>query len=192
MEIPQAEAEAAPTAGLRENPLLFYSGYSVPDGSYSQKSPGEINHGFSVVVPLDYSGKRRSRVRLAEREKCVLEAQYRNAVRLAIDDLYTAYVDALAQRQSARSAERGLGLIDHLLAESRARSPRQGADEDALDDLTIECELAAISLGDVRARFVTAKQRLATLLDLSPGEADSLELKGSLHNLGQQLLPATP
>lgn len=186
LEIPQAEADVL-TAGLRENPLLFYSSDSVPYGSYSKQRPGEISHGLSLVLPFDYSGKRRARVTLAEREKQVLEAQYRNAVRLAIDDLNTAFVDALAQRQAARSAGRGLGLLDGLLARARAEPARGG--EDTVDDLTIERELAALSAGDERARYVKARQRLAALLDLSPGEADALELRGSLRDLGPKAPP---
>ena len=184
LEIPQAQADVL-TAGLRENPLLFYSSDSVPYGSYSKQRPGNINHGISFVFPVDYSGKRRARITVAEREKCILEAQYQNAVRLAIDDLYTAYVDVLAQRQATHSAELGLGLIDQLLAQARAKP----SDEDAIDDLTIERELAAISWGDEQARYTQAKQRLASLLDLSPREAADLELHGSLQNLGPKAPP---
>jgi outer membrane protein, heavy metal efflux system len=75
LEIPQAEADTL-TVGLRSNPLLFYSSDGVPYGSYSTQRPGEINHGLSVVYPIDFSGKRRARVALAEQEKRVLEAQY--------------------------------------------------------------------------------------------------------------------
>ena len=120
LEIPQAQADIL-TAGLRENPLLFYSSDSVPYGSYSRQRPGDIDHGLSLVLPIDYSGKRRARITLAERQKCILEARYGNAVRLAIDDLASVYVNACGG-VAARSAERALGLLTQLLARARAKS----------------------------------------------------------------------
>jgi cobalt-zinc-cadmium efflux system outer membrane protein len=126
---------------------------------------------------------------LAEREKCVLEAQYRNAVRLAIDELGTAYVDALAQRYAARSAEQVLEALEKLRAQARAKLQRGDADEEAIDDLTIECELAAITRDGEQVRYLRAKQRLASLLDLSSQESAALELRGSLRELGPQAPP---
>ena len=191
LDISQAEADVL-TAGLRTNPLLFYSSDSVPYGSYSANRPGNINHGISIIVPVDYSGKRRTRIALAEQEKRVLEAQFQDAVRLAIDDLYAAYVDALAQRQAARSGERGVVLLDRLLAVARAKSPPDEGIEAAIDDLTIDRESAAMAAGEEWARYRKAKLRLATLLDLSPAEADALDLRGSLRDLGPEALPVDP
>ncbi|HJT34831.1 MAG TPA: TolC family protein, partial [Pirellulales bacterium] len=185
-EIPQAEADVL-TAGLRSNPLFFYSADSVPYGSYSPRRPGEINQGISAVYPLDYSGKRRSRVDVAEAEKRILRAQYQDAVRQAIDDLYTAYVDALAARQAVRAAERSLGLIDELLRAVPAGKRRLTLEEQ--DDLTIERDLAAMSIGDAREQYWKAKLRLGTLLDLPIAEIERLELRGSVRELGPQPPP---
>jgi cobalt-zinc-cadmium efflux system outer membrane protein len=179
LEIPQAEADVL-TAGLRENPLFFYSSDGVPYGSYSPRRPGEIDHGISLVFPVDYTGKRRARVATASEEKRVLEAQYRDAVRLAIDDLYTAYVDALAARQAVHAAGRGLEAVEQMLRDAQARPPRAEADDEAIDDLIIERDLAAIADDDARERYQRARHRLGGLLDLDPQEAEALELGGSL------------
>lgn len=187
-EIPQAQADVI-TAGLRENPLLFYSSDGVPYGSYSEKRPGEIEHGLSVVMPIDYSGKRRARVSVAEREREVLEAQYQNAVRLAIDDLAVVFVDVLAQRAAVDSAERGLGLIDRLLDEAREKAGAGPRDEVLVDDLLIERELALMSLNDERSRYSRAKRSLGVLLHLAPEEAEALEIRGALDDLGPELPP---
>jgi cobalt-zinc-cadmium efflux system outer membrane protein len=189
LEIPQAEADIL-TAGLRSNPLLFYSSDSIPYGSYSPRRPGEIDQGISVAYPVDFSGKRRARVALARHEKAVLQAQYQNAVRLAIDDLYTAYVDALAARQAVRAAERSIGLIDALLRTSRARTPRTAREDEDDDDLLIERELTTMSVGDERSRDQKARQRLGQLLDLTPEQADALEVRGSIRVLDPTLPPA--
>jgi cobalt-zinc-cadmium efflux system outer membrane protein len=182
LEIPQAEADVL-TAGLRENPLLFYSSGSVPYGSYSPRRPGDINHGLSLVYPLDYSGKRRTRTEVARNEKCVLEAQYGDAVRLELDNLYTAFVDVLAARQAAQASRRGLGLIDRLAVEAGRRGGAGPTNQEALDDLTIERDLAAMSIGDEQARLEKAKRRLAVLLEIPPAEVAGLEVRGSLRVL---------
>ncbi len=185
LEIPQAQADVL-TAGLRENPLFFYSTDQVPYSAYSKQRPGQVGSGISVVFPIDYSGKRRARVTVAEREKCVLEAQYRDAVRLAIDNLYTAFVDVLAQQQSSLTADRGLKLLDQLLAQARSKLPRGDEDEDAIDDLTIERELAAMSREDQRGRQEEARRKLGELLGLTAGEADTLKLQGTLRDPGPE------
>lgn len=187
-EIHQAQADIL-TAGLRENPLLFYSSDGVPYGSYSEKRPGDIEHGLSLVIPIDYSGKRRARVSVAEREKEVMESQYRDAVRVAIDDLAVVFVDVLAQRAAAQSAEQGLGLIDQLLAEAREKADSGSIDEALVDDLLIERELALMSLDDERSRYSRAKRSLGVLLHLSPEETEALEVRGALDDLGPELPP---
>ncbi len=183
LELPQAEADVL-SAGLLENPLLFYSSDSVPYGkTYSASRPGDISHGISLVYPLDLTGKRRARVAVARQERLVLGAQYQDAVRLAIDNLATAYVDALAARQAVRSAERGLESIQRLLNDTQAENDRTAEGRDAVDDLIIERDLAALSLGDARERFHKTRERLAILLDLPPAEVETLELTGSLRIL---------
>ncbi len=182
LEIPQAEADVL-TAGLRENPLLFYSSGSVPYGSYSKDRPGDITHGLSLVYPVNFSGKRASRVEVARKEKCILEAQFQNAVRLEIDNLYTAYVDVLTARQAVRAAERGRRLIDRLADDVSKRPTGDPADEESLDDLIIERDLAAMSVEDEQTRYRKARNRLAHLLALSADERESLEVRGSLRVL---------
>ncbi|MGC8641530.1 MAG: TolC family protein [Isosphaeraceae bacterium] len=188
LEIPQAQADVL-TEGLRENPLLFYSSDGVPYGGYSRTRPGDINHGVSVVFPIDYSGKRRARTAVAEREKSELEAQYRNAVRQTIDEMGQAYVRVLVQRRSVRSAGQTLGLLDQLLARARAKVPRGDEQEELIDDLTIERELAAKSWRDEKGRYEAEKEKLGDLLDLSDQETQALELRGAIHDLGPRLPP---
>lgn len=181
LELPQADADVV-TAGLLSNPLVFYSSDSVPYGSYSPQRTGEINHGISIVQPIDFSGKRRARTALAVKERRILDAQYLDAVRLGIDDLYTAYVDVLAARHAVRTAEHSVTLFDSLAAElnSNPGDLAGAADEDDRDDLTIERDLAAMSVGDERARLEKARQRLGELLDLLPDEASKLMVRGSI------------
>ena len=127
LEIPQADADVL-TAGLRENPLLFYSSDSVPYGSYSKTTPRRHQPRDQRRRPFRLFGKASGPGHPGRTGEERPGAQYRNAVRLAIDDLGTAYVDVLAQRQAAQSAERGLALLDRLLGQAVANPPRQGPD----------------------------------------------------------------
>jgi cobalt-zinc-cadmium efflux system outer membrane protein len=188
LEIPQAEADVL-TAGLRENPLLFYSSDGVPYGSYSARRPGDISHGVSIVLPFDYSGKRRARIALAEVEKRLLEFQFQEAVRIEIDNLYTAFVDAMAARNAVHTAERSFGLIGELLANRDRTPPKTEQEQDDLDSLVIERDIAAMSAGDERQRYQKAKQRLGELLDLAPDEADRLEVAGPIRMETPELPP---
>ncbi len=179
LELPQAQADIL-SAGLRENPLLFYSSDSVPYGSYSRQRPASIDHGISLVFPVDYTHKRQARVAVATREKQVLEAQYRDAVRLAIDDLYGAFVEALIARQATQGARRGQARIVAILRQAQARPRRSDAEDDLIDDMIIERDIMAMAVGDAEDRELRARRRLGRLLDLTPQEAEHLELHGSL------------
>ena len=113
-EIPQAQADIL-SAGLRANPLLFFSGNNVPYGNYSPQRPGNTGYGITWVQPLDVNQKRRARLDVAQRAKLVLQAQYQDAVRLEIDNLYTAFVDVLNARETVRSVEASLSVLDRIL-----------------------------------------------------------------------------
>lgn len=136
------------------------------------------NSGVSVVYPIDYSRKREARVNVANQEKRVLVAQYQDAVRHEIDHLATDYVDVLAARRDVRSAEHSLAMAHDLLRSAQQRA----LSEEQIDDLIIERDIAAISLGDARQRYQKAKERLAARLEYPPQAADRLELRGTLRS----------
>jgi cobalt-zinc-cadmium efflux system outer membrane protein len=174
-EIPMAQADVL-TAGLRENPLLFYDTTRIPYGSYSAARPGSLEHGLSIVYPVDYTGKRKARQAAACAVRRVREAQYQDAVRLEIDNLYSSFVDVLDSRDKLRRAEESVQSLDRLL---RVRG--QDASDD-LEDLLIDRETAAIRLEDERKALRRAKQVLAESLALPPAEADRLEVHGWLRD----------
>lgn len=181
LELPQADADIL-TAGLRENPLLFYGTDDIAYGSYSPNRPGDVQHGISIVQPIDYMGKRRRRVELAEQEKNVLRAQYRDAVRVAIDGLYTAYVNALVARQAIRSAEDSLALLDRLIqAHSAAVAPIDEAEQEEIDDLTVERGVAEMAVQDTYEHFTKARHQLGELLEIEPEAVETMELRGKIN-----------
>src|SRR5262249_14878629 len=98
-EISKARADVL-TAGLRSNPLVYADSSHVPYGSFQGTSGGPTQYDLNITHPIDLNQKRRRRFEAAVRAQEVTEAQYQNAVRLQIDNLYTAWVDVLAAQET--------------------------------------------------------------------------------------------
>ena len=181
-ELPQADADVL-TAGLRANPILYADSQLIPYGNYSRQRPGgPIQYDLNISYPLDLSGKRRARLAAATQARRVIEAQYQDAVRLQIDNLYGAFVDALAARETVRFARAGvegtarvLDLTEKLLAQD------QGTIAD-VDRVESQAATASIALDDAEAEYDGARQDLGLLLDIPPAEARGLEPLGSLRD----------
>ncbi len=112
-EIPKADADIL-SAGLRLNPVLFASADTLPYQNYSEQRPGAASYEATIIQPIDLNQKRKYRICLAQRAKQVLEAQYQDAVRLQIDNLYTAYVNVLEARATVcamRTSLKGLAEV---------------------------------------------------------------------------------
>ncbi len=139
MEIPMAEADIL-NAGLRANPVFYADSQLVPYGRYTKARPGgQTQYDVNISYPLDVSRKRQSRTQVATRARNVLEAQYQDAVRLAIDNLYTSYVDVLQARQTAIYARASYDTLEKVLSvtqelyskEQKARSGREARSDPA-------------------------------------------------------------
>ena len=131
LELPQAEADIL-TASLRANPLLYVDSQLIPYGNYSTQRPGgPLQYDINITYPLDVTHKRQARTVVARRAKQVLEAQYQDAVRLQIDNLYTAFSDVLGRvRRSGSPKPPGRGSASSSIGrggctrKGRAPSPR--------------------------------------------------------------------
>jgi cobalt-zinc-cadmium efflux system outer membrane protein len=151
-EISQADSDIL-TASLRTNPILFADAQQIPYGSY--KTAGTpIQYDVNMVHPLDISYKRRARTRSAIIGRQVEEAKYRDAVRLAISNLYKAYVDALVAQVNY---DRATGKIDKH--------------EDLLATVPVDEPVSALR---------DSQQRLAALLNIPPAEIVRRRLRGRL------------
>ncbi len=101
MEIPQGRADVL-TASLRANPIFYADRLLVPYGSDSIRRPGgPTQYDVNISQPIDFSHKRQARTTYAARALQVMEAQYQDEVRLAIQSLYNAYVDVLARSRAS-------------------------------------------------------------------------------------------
>ena len=180
LELPQADADIL-TAGLRANPFLYYDTQLIPYGKFNDKKPGgQTQYDLNVTMPLDLSHKRRARVKVAVQARRVLEAQYQDSVRLLINDLYTAYVDALAARETVRYAHASVDSFEKVVTlteELYKRGNRTPAD---VNRMKIQRSAAQVGLEDAQIMLRKTKQELVNLLSLEVNDPDEFDLRGLL------------
>jgi cobalt-zinc-cadmium efflux system outer membrane protein len=181
-EIPQAEADIL-TASLRANPMLYSDVQCVPYGNFSIQRPGgQTQYDLNVTYPLDLTHKRRARTLVAVRAKKVLTAQFQDAVRLAIDNLYSEFVDILATRETVLEARKGVAELEEEPAAARTPAGRAARARDEDLRLEVQREAAEVALTDAEEQFRADKRALGALLGMKPAEAENLEIRGSLHD----------
>jgi outer membrane protein, heavy metal efflux system len=205
-EIPMARADTL-QAGLRSNPVFYQDGqllqYKGSSTQFSRAAPGgPSQYDTNISYPLDISHKRQARKTVASRAERVLEAQYQDAIRNRIDDVYTAYASALGARQTVRYAIESVKALEKLRT---LTEQLHGKGQIALADLNavkIKLRIARLGLSDAEAAYRRAKLDLGALMNLPNDKARVMELRGtiddvagppgSLEDLSQVALEARP
>jgi cobalt-zinc-cadmium efflux system outer membrane protein len=182
MEIPQAEADIL-TASLRSNPVFYADGQLVPYGQYSNARPGgQTQYDVNISYPLDITHKRRARTVSAQRAKRVLEAQYQDAVRQGIDNIYSAYVDVLQARGAVKFGEVGVTGLRNVRAQIEAlyrKGEKPITDVNRTDLQLRQAETGQRSFVEAYRR---AKRALGVQLGMTPEESEAMEVRGSLRD----------
>ena len=119
---------------------------------------------------------------VARRARRVIEAQYQDAVRREIDNLATAYVDALNARETVRSIRASLEVLDGVLRSLREQLRRGDVPLSMVDDAIVQRDGAAVALGQAESVERQARQVLAVLLAIPPAEADRLQVRGTIRD----------
>lgn len=181
-EIPQAEADIL-TASLRANPLIYADSQLIPYGQYSRTRPGgPLQYDLNITYPLDVTGKRLARTDVATRAKRVLQAQYQDAVRMQINNLYTLWVDVLNARENLRAANTAVVGLEELAAKVEIRLRENAIMLAEANSARIQVESARIAVTDFELAERKAYQNLAVILNLPPVEASSLQIRGTIRN----------
>ena len=183
-EIPQAKADIL-TASLRANPVFYADAQLVPYGQYTRERPGgQTQYDVNISYPLDVSGKRQARTASAVRATKVTEAQYQDAVRQTIDNLYSAYVDVLQARRTIAFSEAALRGLEraYVAMEELVKKGERKISE--LKKIGIQRNLAEQQLLESQEAYRKAKQALATQLNVAPDQAEAIELQGTLKYQG--------
>jgi cobalt-zinc-cadmium efflux system outer membrane protein len=181
-EIPQADADIL-TASLRANPIFFADAQLVPYGDYNQGRPGgQTQYDANLSIPLDLNNKRQARMNVAGHAKRVIEAQYQDAVRLTIDNLYIAFVDVLAARETVRFAQASVDGYNQTLKPIRERYDKKTIPLADVNRVQVQRDFALIGLTGAEETLLKTKQTLAALLNVPPDQAEVLEVRGRLRN----------
>lgn len=185
-ELPMAEADIL-TASLRANPVFYADAQLVPYGAYSRARPGgQTQYDVNISYPLDVSFKRKARIVSSSRAKQVLEQQYRDAVRLQIDNLYTVYVDVLAARATLRFSNASVEGLDTFLVPMERKLAVGAEIKSEVLKVRLQKRLADLTRKDAEASLLKAKRSLATLLNISPDQAQRLDLNSPLRDLAPE------
>ncbi len=177
-----AEADLL-TASLRANPIFYADGQLVPYGHYGTQNPGgQTQYDVNVTLPLDVWRKRKARMISAERHKKVTEAQFQDAVRLQVDNLYTAYVDVVAARVTLRYSEtyrRGIERLYNLNLQLLRGGEITSATTDAL---RAQLEQSQLQVREASQALSKTKRTLGMLLNLPRPETDRLQIRATLRD----------
>ena len=180
VEIPQARADTL-TASLRANPVFYADAQLVPYGQYTRSRPGgQTQYDVNISYPLDLSGKRKARTASAIQATKVIEAQYQDAVRLSIDNLYSGYIDVLQARRTIAFAEAGLEGLTKALKATEDLARRGEKKPSDVARIRIQLRLGEQQLIESREALTKSKRALAALLNIPAGDADAIELFGTL------------
>jgi cobalt-zinc-cadmium efflux system outer membrane protein len=182
-EIPATRADVI-TAGLRANPVLFADGQLVPYSQYNRTHPGGPNqYDLNVSHPIDYSGKRLAREAAAWTVLSVQEALYLNAVRIEIDNLYVAFLNVVATRETvryARASQAGLRRLLGIYETLYRQSDVTRADVGRVNTMVEAADLAVTDSEELLRRY---NRTLGALLNLPPDQAVALQVRGRLADL---------
>jgi cobalt-zinc-cadmium efflux system outer membrane protein len=184
-EIPQAKADIL-QASLRLNPIFYQDGQLLPNvgRQFTRSIPGgPSQYDTNVTFPLDVTHKRQARTVVAVRAERVLEAQYQDAVRQRIDDVYGAYVNALAARQAVRYAIQSVKGLNILVAATEDLHRRGQITLAELNRAKILHKTAQLTLVDAEAAYRQAKLDLGSLMNLTNDQARSIELRGTIQDV---------
>jgi cobalt-zinc-cadmium efflux system outer membrane protein len=182
-EIPQAEADIL-NAGLRANPVFYADGQLVPYGRYTRDKPGgQTQYDVNISYPLDVSRKRAARTLYATRAKRVIEAQYQDAVRNAIDQLYTAYVNVLSARQTVRYAKASVVGLTQLYKVTEELYRRDQITRADVSRVQTQLNTAEVGQLDAEEGLRKTKRDLGALLNIPPAQAEAIEIRGTIEDL---------
>jgi cobalt-zinc-cadmium efflux system outer membrane protein len=183
-EIPQARADTL-QASLRANPVFYADAQLVPYSQFSRAVPGgPTQYDVNITHPLDVSHKRQARTQVATRAERVLEAQFQEALRQRIDDIYDAFVlGTLAARQTVRYARQSVQGLEKLATKTAELYRAGSVSRSDFNRVKIQLRTAKLGLIDAEGAYRKARLDLGSLMNLSREEIEALEIKGSIDDV---------
>jgi outer membrane protein, heavy metal efflux system len=171
-EIPMAQADIEAAAQPPQAYLLIEVG------------PGGLRK--SRIQPRELIPRRWVDTLMARAVKRVLEAQYQDAMRTRVDNLYTAFVDLDVAQRSVRFNEAGLNGQEMLLKLLMDQHKTGQVSEAEVARIKIQRELAASAAAESKTALEKAKLNLANLLNLPDAEVAELRVNVDLDRTKSQ------
>lgn len=182
-QIPASRADVL-TASLRANPVLYADAQLVPYGRYTRDRPGgQTQYDVNVSHPVDYSGKRVARTASARVNLSVQETLYQDAVRVQIDNLYTAFVDVLSARETIRYARASRAGLERLLQINETLFRRANVTRADVGRARALLDAADLGILDAEETFRRVRRTLGTYLSLPPDQAERVQVRGTITDL---------
>ena len=188
MEINKARADVL-TAGLRGNPLIYTDASLVPYGNFSDTAGGPTQYDANVTLPLDINNKRQRRIDVATQAQRVTEALFQDAVRLQIDNLYTAWADVLSARATIQFLKSGLESLEAQQRATESLVSKGSLSRRELNNVEILIDSTDLTLLEARETYDDAMRTLAALIEIPPEEAETFPIRGRLRVAESDLPP---
>jgi outer membrane protein, heavy metal efflux system len=193
-EIPMARADTL-QANLRANPVFYQDGqllqYRGTSTQFTRAAPGGPSQfDTNITYPLDISHKRQARTVVATRAEKVLEALFQDAVRQRIDDVFGAFVGALAARQTVRYANASVKGLDVFLEKNEGLFEKGAISQIEINSVRIRFRTSQLALVDAETAYRKSKLDLGALMNLKLEEIKTLELKGTINDVSPPPPPA--
>ena len=139
---------------------------------------------MNISHPIDFSHKRRARMDYATRAFKVTEAQYQDAVRLQINNLYTAFVEVLSARQTLLYTKTSVAGLDVLLQKTQLLYEKDIGSRADVNEVKTQRQIAEVGVLDAEENLRKAKRTLGTMLNFPPDQAESFDVRGSIYDKG--------
>jgi cobalt-zinc-cadmium efflux system outer membrane protein len=103
---------------------------------------------------------------------------------MAIDNLYTAYLDVLAARQTAIYARKSYETLGQVLKVTQTLYDKDQATRADVAGIQIQHESSYIGVLDAEETLRQKKRTLGVLLNVRPEDAEKIELRGTIVDRG--------
>jgi cobalt-zinc-cadmium efflux system outer membrane protein len=114
----------------------------------------------------------------------VTEAQYQDAVRLEINNLYTTFVEILAARQTLSYTKASVAGLLVLEQKTQLLYERDLGSRAVVNAVKSQRQIAEVGVLDAEENLRKAKRTLGMMLNLPPDQAESVQVRGSIQDQG--------
>ena len=181
-EIPMADADVL-TASLRANPVFYADSQLVPYGRYSRASPGgQTQYDVNITHPLDVSHKRQARTEVAQAARRTIEAQFQDAVRQQVDNLYTAFVDVASAELTLTFSQTYLKGITRLLKVNEDLLKNKQISEDPVFALQAQVEQAQLQVREAQQAVSRTTRTLSQMLNIARNQSLAVRIRDKLRD----------